>query len=281
MTQLTNPLKAFFRQPAIYLKLPSNGSFWPEGSVDFPHNRELPVYPMTAVDEITYRTPDALFSGQSVINVIHSCVPTIKNAWSAPFVDINSILIGIRIASYGHNMEVHTVCSECQHEDDFELDLRHVLDRMEFPDYTEHVETGDLEIMFQPMTYEQQNAINLRQFEQQKIIRMIPGQTNVSDEQKLEQMAEVMRTITRMTMEAMKLTIAAIRTPTATVTEPEHIEEFLNNCDRSVFNLIREHAIGLRQKSELKPVKLKCTECEADYEQVLSMDMANFFGTAS
>jgi hypothetical protein len=60
MTQSANPLKAFFRQPAIYLKLPSDGAYWPEDAIEFPANRELPVYPMTAVDEITYRTPDAL-----------------------------------------------------------------------------------------------------------------------------------------------------------------------------------------------------------------------------
>ena len=281
MTQLTNPLKAFFRQPAIYLKLPSDGAYWPEGSVEFPQNRELPIYPMTAVDEITYRTPDALFSGQSVINVIQSCVPNIKNAWNAPFVDINSILIGIRIASYGHNMEIHTVCTECKHEDEFELDLRHVLDSLEFPDYSDHVHSGELEIVFQPMTYEQQNDINLRQFDLQRIIRMIPGQENVSDEDKLTQMAEVMRNITKLTMEAMKMSIAAIQTSSMVVTDVDHIEEFLNNCDRSVFNTIREHAIGLRQKAEMKPVHLTCTDCGKDYEQVLSMDMANFFGTAS
>ena len=81
MTQLTNPLKAFFRQPAIYLKLPSNGSFWPEDSVDFPHNRELPVYPMTAVDEIITRTPDALFNGSTITEIISSCVPNIRTTF--------------------------------------------------------------------------------------------------------------------------------------------------------------------------------------------------------
>jgi hypothetical protein len=63
---------------------------------------------MTAIDEITYRTPDALFSGQAVVNVIHSCVPSIKNAWHAPVADLNSILVAIRIASYGHELEIET-----------------------------------------------------------------------------------------------------------------------------------------------------------------------------
>jgi bacterioferritin-associated ferredoxin len=280
MTQSPNPLKAFFRQPAIYLKLPSNGTYWPNGAIDFPQNRELPVYPMTAVDEITYRTPDALFSGQSVVNVIQSCIPNIKNAWTAPFVDVNSILIGIRIASYGHNMEVSTVCSNCEHEDDFELDLRNVLDQLQIPNYDETVNSGDLEIIFRPMSYEEQNHSNLEQFEQQRMIRMIPG-ADIPEEEKIQRMADVMRNITGLTLKAIKMSIAAIRTPNATVTDPAHIEEFLNNCDRTVFALIRDHAIKLRQTSELKPVQLKCTECGTEYEQQLTLDMANFFAPAS
>ena len=108
MTQSANPLKQFFRQPVIYLRLPSNGEFWPEGSLIMPANRELPVYPMTAIDEITYRTPDALYNGQAVINVIQSCIPNIRNAWGMPAIDTNAILVAIRIASYGHELEHST-----------------------------------------------------------------------------------------------------------------------------------------------------------------------------
>jgi bacterioferritin-associated ferredoxin len=112
------------------------------------------------------------------------------------------------------------------------------------------------------------------------MIRMIPN-ANMPEEEKIQRMAEVMRKITELTLKAIKTSIAAIRTPNATVTEPEHIEEFLNNCDRTVFALIREHAIKLRQTSELKPVQLKCTECGTEYEQQLTLDMANFFAPAS
>ena len=64
MTQSANPLKQYFRQPAIYLRLPTGGKYWPPGSIELTHNGEFSVYPMTAIDEITYRTPDALFNGQ-------------------------------------------------------------------------------------------------------------------------------------------------------------------------------------------------------------------------
>ena len=62
MAQNDNPLRRYFRQPAIYIRLPSAGKFYPPGTLDMPANNELPVLPMTAVDEIVSRTPDALFN---------------------------------------------------------------------------------------------------------------------------------------------------------------------------------------------------------------------------
>jgi hypothetical protein len=160
-----NPLKQYFRQPSIYIRLPSQGEFYPPGTLDMPPNNEIPVLPMTAVDEITYRTPDALFNGSAMVNVIHSCVPSIKNAWHAPVADLNSILVAIRIASYGHELEIETTCPGCKHIESFALDLRNALDQLTMPDFSATVTYGDLEIYFHPMSYEKQNEINLEQFE--------------------------------------------------------------------------------------------------------------------
>ena len=78
---MTNPLKQYFRRPAIYLRLPSEGKFYSQGAIDLPENKEIPIYPMTAIDEITTKTPDMLFNGTAVIEIIKSCVPNIKNPW--------------------------------------------------------------------------------------------------------------------------------------------------------------------------------------------------------
>ena len=111
----SNPLSQFFRQPAIHIRLPSGGKFYPVGSINMPPNGELPVLPMTAVDEITYRTPDALFNGSAVVSVIQSCVPSIKDAWQMPSQDIDAVMIAIRIASFGHGMDINTQCPACNH----------------------------------------------------------------------------------------------------------------------------------------------------------------------
>ena len=105
-----NPLSNYFRRPSIYIKLPSEGKFYPPGMLDMPPNEEIPVYPMTAIDEISYRTPDALFNGSAVVNVISSCVPNIKDPWAMPSIDLDTVLSAIRIASYGHTLEIETTC---------------------------------------------------------------------------------------------------------------------------------------------------------------------------
>ena len=174
MLQTSNPLQQFFRQPAIYIRLPSDGQHWPPGSLNMPANHELPVYPMTAIDEITYRTPDALFNGQSTISVIQSCVPNIKNAWHMPGIDLNSVLIAIRVASYGHNMEVDSTCPSCESLGEYVTDLRRILDQMTAADYNIPIQQGDLEIYFKPLNYQQQNQSSLDQFEQQKILAAVP-----------------------------------------------------------------------------------------------------------
>ena len=42
-----NPLQKYFRQPKIYLSLPSKGHWYPEGAIEMTENGELPVYAMT------------------------------------------------------------------------------------------------------------------------------------------------------------------------------------------------------------------------------------------
>jgi hypothetical protein len=280
MTQSANPLKQFFRQPAIYLRLPSGGNFWPQGSLNMPDNRELPVYPMTAIDEITYRTPDALYNGQAVISVIQSCVPSIINAWDAPGIDLNAILVAIRIASYGHNMDLTTRCPACDHPGDYSVDLRTILDTLKSGDFNQGITHGDLEIQFHPMDYRRQNETNHLQFEQQKSIQMIQ-MSELSDDEKITELNKSLQRITELTIDALKWSIASIRTPQALVTEPDFIHEFLSNCDRKLFGQIKDHIIQLRDSSEIKPLTIECSECHTKYQQMVSLDQASFFADAS
>jgi len=277
-----NPLKRFFRQPAIYIKLPSGGQHWAPGSLEMPQNGELAVYPMTAMDEITYRTADALFNGQAVVNVVQSCVPAIKNAWHIPSMDLDTILVGIRIASYGHEMQFDSDCPHCQQENTFGLDLRTIMDGIRAPDYTQTIQAGDLELYFKPLDYEQINRNAMVQFEDQKLLEMLPG-SEMAEEEKVQRLTAAFLKLTDMTMSALSQSIAMIRADTDVVTDAGHIEEFVKNCDRDVFERIRNHIVAIREQSELKPLKIRCQnpECQKEYETPFTLDVSNFFASAS
>lgn len=281
MPNSANPLSQFFRQPAIYLRLPSQGEFWSEGSLETPPNGELPVYPMTAIDEITYRTPDALYNGSATVSVIQSCIPSIKNAWHIPNIDLNAILVAIRIASNGHELEVESTCPSCSTAQDYSLDLRNILDQTKKPDYLSAMTDGDLEIYFQPLSFEFQNQINLKQFEQQRTISLLNSSVDIAEEEKLKLLQSTLVELTKITANAVSNTIAAIKTPNALVTEQQHIAEWLDNCDRKLFNRVKDHVIKLREDSDFPPMNLKCPNCEHEYKQNVVLDVTSFFDFAS
>jgi hypothetical protein len=275
-----NPLKQFFRQPAIYVRLPSQGKFYPAGVLEMPPTGELPVYPMTAIDEITYRTPDALFNGQATVSVLQSCVPDIKDVWSTPAMDVDTLLISVRIATYGHDMDFGTRCPKCGHECEHTIDLRHVMDRMSTPDYNKSLTAGDMEIFFRPMTYKNINDNNALQYENQKLLQILPD-SDVPENDKMAALSSALKRITDITVQALAQSIAIIKTPQAMVGEPEYIEELLKNCDRALFNRLRDHIVSLKQQSEMQPVTLTCPECQNQYDQTITLDMSSFFEVAS
>jgi hypothetical protein len=276
-----NPLQQYFRQPAIYVKLPSQGKFYPDGTLNTPATGEYPVYPMTAIDEITYRTPDAMFNGQATVSVIQSCLPDILDAWHVPAADLDTILVAIRIASYGHEMEFGSQCPACKAKADRSLDLRLVLDRLVAPDYTQSIKSGDMEIYFRPMNYKDLTENSRLQYENQKLLQMIPDDADDINSEKITALSNALKRITEVTVTALAKSISMVKTPNAMVTEPHFIEEMLGNCDRKLFNQIREYILELKAESEIKPLQLTCDECKHEYEQLVTLDMSSFFGVAS
>ena len=272
-----NPLQKYFRQPSIYVTLPSGGKHYPPGTLDMPANGEIPVYPMTAIDEITARTPDALFNGSAVMQIFKSCVPNIKDPWVIPQVDIDMLFTAIRIASYGHEMEMTVSCPHCNEAQDYALDLRNVIDQYGSPDFSKKLIIDDLEIFFKPLNYHEISESAQKQFEQQKRIQLTSEAENVTDEQKLKAMSQALTEVTTMTMNTMNESVQSISIGGQVVEDRQQINEFMQNIDRMLFKKIQDHLTSIRGQSEMKPLQITCRECNTGFEQPFTLDMSNFF----
>ena len=282
-----NPLAQYFRTPAIHLDLPSKGAFYPDGAIDVPPGGEVPVMSMTAIDEITYKTPDALFNGSAVATVIESCIPSIKDAWAMPVTDLTAVLCAIRIASFGHNMEIETKCPKCGETAEYTLDLRNVLDSIKSPDYTKTLPIGDLSIMFKPMTYKDVNENNKLQFEEERLNNLLAN-TEMDTGDQIKLLSESFKKVSDYTLATLTKNIRAIITPDCTVSEETHILEFLKKCDNVVYKKIKNAVVNQKKDEVLKPMKIKCeavikhegkddTICGHVYDQFFTLDMTSFF----
>lgn len=275
MSIANNPLKQYFRRPGIYLKLPSGGLGYEPGVIEMTETGDLPVYPMTAIDEITSKTPDALYNGGAVVDIISSCIPAIKQPWKITSVDLDAILVAIKIATNGNEMEIETTCNKCEETSKFGVNLSMILNNFKSGDYENGLVIDQLKIKFRPLDYKSLAASSIKQFEIQKSIIVI----NSMDEgpAKDEKSAEILKTITDSTVDILVDTIDCIITPEAIVNEREYIMDFIRNTDKRTFETIRDHSVKLRESTQTQPLHITCTHCSHEYDQPFTLNISDFF----
>lgn len=272
-----NPLSKYFRQPAIYLRLPSGGEYWPEGTLNLPVTGEIPVYPLTTRDEIVLKTPDALINGAGVVEVIQSCCPNILDAWSMPSTDVDTILIGIRIASYGHSMDFETKCPYCEAENLYAKDLRDSLAAITAPDYNETIRTENLIIKLKPAAYFAANKSNQIDFEEQKMLQALE-QADVDPNIRAAQIQQGMQRLIEIGLENLTAVTESISTIEGDVVEDvKFIREFYGNADSVLVKTVQEKISKLAKDGGLAPLDVSCTSCEKTYSVPLEFDYASFF----
>ena len=277
-----NPLSQFMRQASIYIKLPSGGLYYPQGTIQLPENKEIAVLPMSTRDEITINTPDALMNGQGVVDMIHSCCPSIKNAWAIPVTDLDTILIGIRIASYGEKMEYTSTCPKCENADNYEIDLRQFMDMpVDMSLYAQPFEYKGMKVFVQPIDYDTLNKQNLETFEQQRLITMV-NDADLNAEEKQRRFTDIFRTMTSYTLANIVGSIEKIVTPEGVVVNNEsHINDFVRNTERQFYEALKNYMDEIAKAIPEKTVTTNCAECNEQYSTPFTFDQSNFFVFAS
>ena len=278
--QHKNPLASWYRQPKIYITLPSRGKFYPPDTLDRSSNDEYAVYAMTAKDELMFKTPDALLSGQSTVEVIKSCIPAIIDPWKMPVIDLDLCLIAIRIATYGERMEITSSCPGCSHSNEYDVDLSVWMSVFNGFEYKDTIEVDPLTVHIRPYSYREITKSSIKAIEQQRIFNIINDET-ISDEEKLDRFGKSFVKLTEMTVDIIADCITAIDTPNGTSRDKAQIKEFINNCSKDVFDKISKHISDIKASIELKSQNVKCAECSLEYDLPITMDQSNFFAVRS
>jgi hypothetical protein len=281
-----NPLHKYFRQPKLYVSLPSNGRFYPQGALETTENGEYPVYSMTARDELTFKTPDALLNGQATVDVIQSCFPNIKDAWAMPSIDMDALMIALRIATYGENLELEVKVPGTDIEKTFSLDLRILLEQVSRHTYVDSINYQGMKINIRPLTYREFTKTALKTFEEQRILTLVNDE-KMDEGEKLQRFATSFKKLTDITVTTVTQGIASIEVDGETISNQNFLQEFVANADKDLYGAIMDHLEAQRDQHTIKPMKVTTTEEEREagapdeYEVPISFDASNFFGAKS
>ena len=279
----SNPLQKYFRQPKLHVRLPSGGKYYPPGALDLPESGEVAIYPLTAKDELLLKTPDSLMNGTATADVIKSCVPQIKQPWYMPSLDVDALIMAIRIATYGENMTITVKVPNAGNEKDFTIDLNSVMAPLMSATYADTIKLNDMTITLRPLMYSEFTKDALRSFEEQRVYNLVNDDT-VPNEEKMERFREAFNRLTDLTVETVAKSIAKIELMDGqVVNDPKHILEFMQNTSKEFYTTILDHITEQRDKFSVKPFIANTTKEEQEkgapetFEVPITFDQSNFF----
>ena len=279
-----NPLAQYMRQPKIYINLPSKGNYWPMDSLELTETGEFPVYSMTARDELLFKTPDALMNGQAMVDVIESCMPNIKNAWDMPTIDLDTVLLAIRLATYGEYMNFVYKVPVVNEEEEYQIDLKVLIAQQQNNYWIDQVVINpDFIIFVKPLTLRHMTKNSIKNFENNRIFSLVNDES-LSDEQKLEMFNQSFANLAKATIELIAENIYKILTPNGEVTDKDFILEFVNNSDKEIFKTVKDHLQEMKNNNDLKPIEFSTTPeqqsagAPATFSVPINFNNSDFFG---
>ena len=200
-----------------------------------------------------------------------------------PSIDLDAILIAIRVATYGETMEITTKVPGTGEDRAFSVDLRQLLNKLVTNEYKTEVTVNDMNLKTRPLTYREFTDASLKTFEEQRIFALVNDE-KISDTEKLERFNTSFQKLTDLTVKSLASSITSISFGDTEVTNQVHIQEFIENADKQFYQDVLKHIETQRDLFVLEPLKVTSSEediaagAPKEYEVPITFDQSNFFG---
>lgn len=312
---MTNPLLKYARRAEMSILLPSStGEWYEEGMIDYTPNGEVEVYPMLPKDELMLLNPDSLLSGQVNIDMIKSCVPSIKYPEKLLYPDANVLFLAIQKATYGNTLTMSAICPKCQekaiqiqdkekieeaekrgeiiiHAQDMEYDIGSILSSITYlkSEYTVKTDEG-LIIYLRPNILKDKMKYGLMSYNQQKILKAYKDydyeKRSTNDENQSEIMENVTECYNKMNEIGNQLItscISKIKLPDDTfVSDSQMIYEYVSNTKTSLIMKLHQKIKEMNDVGLPTTLSYRCSCCGHEWEdKFYGYNQVDFFGIGS
>ena len=273
-----NPLISAYKKPAMYVNLPSGGKYYepkPKLSVD----GELAIYPMTARDELITKTPDALFNGEATVALLESCCPDIKNPRQIPVNDLLVLMLAIRQASYGNQLDVDINCPKCDYMNMMGIDAGAMLGSAQEQDHDNIVTLDNGFVVYaKPFNLEDRTLLQIQQVKQQKMVTSLADES-LSDEERTKKFGETFVELAELTVDLITNCIVYVQEnpDSERYEDKEMIRDWLQNISKKDYEDIRKRVEILSDSGLNTEVNATCQDCGHQWQTNIDLDIANFF----
>jgi hypothetical protein len=273
-----NPLKQYFRQFKLYIKLPGGTAYYAPDAINFTDSGEIGIMAMTGKDELILKNPDALLNGEALVEIIKSCAPAIKDPRILLTNDVDAIITAIRYATYNDSLETEIMCDKCSHQNLFKLDLQYALDNMSYLDeeYVVNLESG-ISIFVKPYGFPELLRGLRAQFEQNKLKRAIESET-ISDEDRMKLFSDAFSEMSKITYDLICNSIVKVvdEGNNINVDNKDDIREFLQNIDKKSVDKISDLIKEINQIGIKRVFMATCEKCSNKWENEIDFNPVNF-----
>lgn len=256
-----NPLLDRIKMPGETFTLPSGGLFYKNGELsDDVEDAEVHVHPMTAIDEITIKTPDLLFSGEAVKQVFARCIPQVQNVDQLLAKDVDFLLVCLRKVSYGEELRLEYThdCKDAK-EHTYAVNVSQFIKAAKRIDPTTFAKTFSVDMPNGQVVHMQ--PIRFKEFV--RVMQSNNPEDEMDDPVKVRDM--------------MVESVANIITHVDDVEDHEMIKEWLAKVKPQFLKLINDHIDKTLEWGPEFTTTVKCQDCGSDMEITAPMNPLYFF----
>lgn len=300
-----NPLKKFARVPKIFIELPTEGSFYPEGLLRQSADNTVGIMATTARDDMLLNTPDALLNSDAIFNILKSCVVDLADADKLLVPDVHAMIMAIRYASYGNDIKFQTICPNtvegepCLHEQEVVVKARDILD------HTVTLSKSGIEpcirikqdkettivINMQPSPYMDATKAAISLHKRQRVFQLLQTNESITEEDRNKMVKDAFDELAKFQHQTLLNSIESIDIVTKVkdeddivvkVTDKDQISEYLEDCEKTVSDQIHERLSDLNTKIGIPDeIPVVCEKCGHEYTMEVQMDHSTFFQESS
>lgn len=275
-------LDEYKRQPKLFVDIPSSGTFYDHTVFEDSQFVQIPIYAMTAADDIMAKTPDALFSGKAVASVLESCVPLLKDPWQLIKTDLEYLLTAIRIASTGSKTDMKATCNVCNTENAVEIDLQNVLAHYDNFNPAASFKFKDLTINLRPITFKQLSDLGIELYQKQRTLFQLQA-ADMDQDEKNKQASAVANDVLTLTTRALTKYIISISKDDKAETDSNIISNFIEENDSEISKMFTTEITKFITLASYPELKIQCAgeindeRCTNTYSVEYNSDFSSFF----